>query len=310
MAEFRRDLRGERVVISPGRAARPYDYYEGAERRRAKCPFCPGREDQTPPEVFAVRSGSAPNEPGWRLRVVPNLYPAVPREPDSGADDPAFGVHEVFIETPDHDLSLAELGRAGIRLVLEAWRARLLAARADSRLRHGLIFKNRGQSAGASLEHAHSQLVALPFLPQRSAAEAAAFRSGAAERRILAEMEDAVADQGSLIAWTPAASRFSYELWAAPAAPAASFEDESDARLDELAALLDRLLNGLDRMLDRPDYHLLLHTAPFGEEAFWWRIELFPRLSKVAGYEWATGVFFNQTPPEKAANSWRKALAG
>ncbi len=293
-------------MVAPGRAARPYDYGEPAEQRRAKCPFCPGREEQTPPEVFTIRADG--DDSNWQVRVIPNRYPAVPREPTAGAADPAFGIHEVIIETPDHDSGLVDLGASGIRLVLEAWRARLLAARVDGRILYPLVFKNRGEGAGASLEHSHSQLIALPFIPQRAAAEVDAFRRGSAETKIADEMRRPVARQGSMTAWTPRASRFSYELWAAPDQPAARFEDESDARLDELAALLERLLGGLDRMLERPDYHLLLHTAPFGESVFWWRIELFPRLSKVAGFEWATGVFFNQTPAEAAAEAWREAL--
>ena len=194
-------------------------------------------------------------------------------------------------------------------MVLEAWRNRLQAARRDERMRSALVFKNRGESAGASLEHPHSQLVALPFIPRRTAAEVEAFRAGAAQERIREDMRDPVAREGSLMAHAPQASRFSYELWISPAEPAASFEEEDDATLGELAVMLERLLGGLDRMLERPDYHLLLHTAPFGERAFWWRVELFPRLAKVAGFEWATGVFFNQTPPEVAAAAWRQALA-
>jgi UDPglucose--hexose-1-phosphate uridylyltransferase len=310
LAEFVEDLCGDRILISPGRAARPYDFRSTPEERLARCPFCPGHEGQTPPEAFAVREGGAADSPGWRLRVTPNLYPAVPREP---ADGGAFGIHEVVVETPRHAARLGDLSQEELFLVLIAWRSRFLEARRDERLRYGLIFKNQGPNAGASLEHPHSQFIALPFVPERVQAELRALEGGAHRAQVRKELESLdhlVATSRRLAAISPKASRFSYALRLLPKTSEPRFEECADELLEEIAGLLGRLLRALDRMLDRPDYHLLVHTAPFGEDQYWWHIELFPRLNRVAGFEWATGVFLNQVAPREATHAWRRSLAG
>lgn len=310
MAEFAEDLGGDRILISPGRAARPYDFRSTPEERLARCPFCPGHEGQTPPEAFAVRDGGPADSPGWRLRVTPNLYPAVPREPSG---DGAFGIHEVIIETPRHAARLGDLSQEELSLVLSAWRDRFLMARGDERLRYGLVFKNQGPNAGASLEHPHSQFIALPFVPDRVQAQLRALEGGAQRAQVQRELESLdhlVATSRRLAAISPRASRFSYGLWLLPKISEARFEECDDGLLEETAVLLGRLLGALDRMLDRPDYHLLVHTAPFDADHYWWRIELFPRLNRVAGFEWATGVFLNQVAPADATQAWRRALAG
>lgn len=308
MADLVEDLIGGRVLISPGRAARPYDFRSTAEEREARCPFCPGREGQTPPEVYAVRPDGSTDPTDWQLRVTPNLYPAVPAEAVVGD---AFGIHEVVIETPRHDARLADLSVAELTLVLSAWRDRFLAVQKDEQMKYGLVFKNQGPHAGASLEHPHSQFIALPFVPQRIAAQVDAVRDGSYAARVRSEMDDLdhlVLRSRRLAAVSPHASRFSYELWLLPKTPEARIEDSDDGTMEETAELLSQVLRALDQMLDRPDYHLLVHTAPFGEEHFWWRIELFPRLNRVAGFEWATGVFTNQVAPRDATRAWREAL--
>jgi len=310
LAEFVEDLCGDRILISPGRAARPYDFRSTPEERLARCPFCPGHEGQTPPEAFAVRESTAADSPGWRLRVTPNLYPAVPREPSGGE---AYGIHEVIIETPRHTARLGDLSQEELFLVLAAWRGRFLEAQQDKRLRYGLVFKNQGPNAGASLEHPHSQFIALPFVPGRVQAELRAIEGGEHRAEVQRELESLdylVATSRRLAAISPRASRFSYELQLLPKTSESRFEECADGLLEETAGLLARLLGALDRMLDRPDYHLLVHTAPFGENRYWWHIELFPRLNRVAGFEWATGVFLNQVAPKDATHAWRQALAG
>ena len=307
MAEFVEDLCGDRILISPGRAARPYDFRSTPEERLARCPFCPGHEAQTPPEVFAVREGGGADSPGWRLRVTPNLYPATPREPCGGG---AFGIHEVVIETPRHTARLGDLGDEELFLVLTAWRGRFLEARKDPRLRFGLVFKNQGPNAGASLEHPHSQFIALPFVPERVQARVRALQGGhrLQVQKELESLDHLAATSRRFAAISPRASRFSYELWVLPKISEPRFEDCDDGLLEEAAGLLGRLLRALDGMLNRPDYHLLIHTAPFGEDQYWWHMELFPRLNRVAGFEWATGVFLNQVAPKDATRAWRQAL--
>jgi UDPglucose--hexose-1-phosphate uridylyltransferase len=233
----------------------------------------------------------------------------VPREPSSGG---AFGIHEVIIETPHHAARLGDLSQEDLFLVLTAWRGRFLEARRDERLQYGLIFKNQGPNAGASLEHPHSQFIALPFVPERVQAQVRAL-GGKYRTQVQKELESLdhlVATSRGLAAITPRASRFSHELWLLPKTSDPHFEGCDDGLLEEAAELLGRLLRALDAMLDRPDYHLLVHTSPFGDDQYWWRIELFPRLNRVAGFEWATGVFLNQVEPQEATRAWRQALRG
>jgi len=310
MADLRRDLRGEAVIVSPGRADRPYDFNVGGDDRRQRCPFCPGREAQTPPEVDAVRrEGSEKDKPGWQVRVVPNRYPAFPREPDG--EGSAYGVHEVIIETPDHARSLVDLTVPELVVVMDVWRRRIRVAREDPAIHFASIFKNHGARAGASLEHAHSQLMAVPFVPQRVAAELAAWRDGSAAKRLALDLEDSalqVLRSDHSVVVCPSFARFSWESWIMPLDDEARFEDTSDQTLQDAAVQLHSLLRAMNQALEHPHYHLLVSTAPLqteGSDSYRWRIELFPRLAQVAGFEWATGVFVNQTPPESAAEGLR-----
>jgi len=307
-AELREDLRGERVLITPGRAARPYDIQEDAPERRRRCPFCEGREGQTPPEVAAGRAEGLPADaPGWSWRVVPNRFPAFPREPSREGE--AFGVHEVIIETPDHERGLADLQEREVADVLGAWQQRLRAAAEDPRLAYANIFKNHGVEAGASLEHAHSQLMATTFVPRRVADELQAFRDGAAGRRMQADIENPalrIAAESGFVAYAPSAARFPDEVWIAPEASEPFFEHSPSTAAP--AALLRLVLAAMNRLHGRPSYHLLAVTAPFraeGRESWRWRLETFPRLTKIGGFEWASGMFVNQRDPAETARRYR-----
>ncbi|MHC4789741.1 MAG: galactose-1-phosphate uridylyltransferase, partial [Planctomycetota bacterium] len=177
MAELRRDpVSGRWVIIATGRAARPRDYFLSRGRRKGGfCPFCEGNEDRTPPEIAAIRPlGGEPNTPGWKVRVVPNKFPALGMDwrLESRADGPyhtvqGFGTHEVIVESARHVVSPTELATQDFELVLRMYCERSRALSEDERLAYVLIFKNVGQSAGASLEHSHSQLVAVPVMPKR-----------------------------------------------------------------------------------------------------------------------------------------------
>jgi UDPglucose--hexose-1-phosphate uridylyltransferase len=259
----------------------------------ADCPFCEGRENRTPPELLALRlPDSIANGPGWSVRVVPNRYPAV-------RDD--SGEHEIIVECPNHEPSLAALSVEQVANVLLVVRDRMRSRRADGRWAYGQWFKNHGPAAGASLSHAHSQLVFLPELPPALAAEVAAMTAGHCPFCRLIERE--IAEQARIVrltdyfvAITAFAGRFPFETWLLPRRHELMFDAVSD-----LAVELHWLLNRLDAVLDQPAYNLVLHAAPWDGRDFHWHIELLPRVTGIAGFELGAGMFINPILPEDAA---------
>jgi UDPglucose--hexose-1-phosphate uridylyltransferase len=250
--------------------------------------------------VLAYRDGSASNTPGWKVRVVPNRFPA--------AD-----VHEVIIESPDHTGTLATMQSQQLEQVLSAWRQRILDLRSDARLRYVHIFKNHGSEGGASLEHPHSQLTGLPMVP-RDIEDELAGGLRYFERNARCIYCDHVHDAGFRmvlaterhVAITPYAARFPFETWILPRAHASHFESEEPASLIGLACILGQTLRMMDRALRNPSFNLFIHTAPLHEnpmDHYHWHIEIMPRLAKVGGFEWGTGVYINETTPEQAANA-------
>jgi UDPglucose--hexose-1-phosphate uridylyltransferase len=328
VSELRRDpVTGRWVIVSKEREQRPNDFQFERARilGREHCPFCPFHESYTPPEVWAVRQGSAPNGPGWDVRVVPNKFPALKVEgtidrTGEGMFDrmTGIGAHEVIIETPDHDRTLAAMPAADIARVLGAYRERILDLKKDIRLRYILIFKNHGAAAGATLEHTHSQLVALPIVPDvvREEIDGARRHFALKERCVfcdivhqdLADGARLVADDAEAVALAPYAPRFAFETWLVPKRHGARFEEASERELEGLARLLKTVLQRMDRALERPAYNLVLHTSPFGEDVldvYHWHIEVLPKLTRVGGFEWGTGFAINPVSPEEAAQVLR-----
>ena len=329
MPELRRDpVTGRWVIISTDRQKRPNDFRidRAATIGRDQCPFCPGREWLTPPEVLSYRQhGGPPNGPDWDVRVVPNKFPALKvegmldREGDGMFDRMnGVGAHEVIIETPDHDRTLASMSELEIERVLSAYRDRVQDLKQDRRLRHILIFKNHGAPAGATLEHTHSQLIALPIVPDflREELEGARAHFAAKERCVycdiarqeLREGTRVIQENADLVALAPYAPRFAFETWLLPKRHAARFEDAPRHEYESLARLLRSVLQRMDRALERPSYNLIVHTAPFSsgiEDVFHWHVEIMPKLTRVAGFEWGTGFYINPTSPEEAARVLR-----
>ena len=339
MPELRYDpLRERWVIIAVERARRPGDFEVIKEERKLTvCPFCYGNEDKTPPEIFAIREpGTAPNTPGWKVRVVPNKYPALRVEEELvregvGLFDKMSGVgaHEVVIETPHHELSLADLTIEEIKDVLVAYRERLNDLRKDVRLRYILIFKNHKSTAGASLAHSHSQIIATPVTPTIVSQELRISKEHflKKERCIFCDIikqelaigSRIVFDDGKYIAWCPFASSFPFEAWLFPKRHCYDFGLLTDEELLDLARALKELLLRIKLTLDDPPYNFVLHTSPSlhprpGKPDYWgtikydyhWHLELVPRLTKIAGFEWGTGFYINPTPPEVAAEYLRK----
>jgi UDPglucose--hexose-1-phosphate uridylyltransferase len=327
--ELRKDpVTGRWVIISTDRQKRPNDFRveRSATVGRELCPFCPGREGLTPPEVLSYRqNGGAPNAPGWDLRVVPNKFPALQVEGTLDREGEGLfdrmngiGAHEVIIETPDHDRSLALMSEPELERVLWAFRERMIDLRQDHRLRYILVFKNHGSAAGATLEHPHSQLIALPIVPDfvREEIEGARRHDQIKERCVFCdivhqELRDGrrvIQENADIIALAPYAPRFAFETWLLPRRHGARYEQAARHEYESLARLLKVVLQRLDRALESPPFNLILHTSPFSEEVadlYHWHIEIMPKLTRVAGFESGTGFYINPTSPEEAAKVLR-----
>ncbi len=329
MPEYRQDPLSRRwVIVGSDRGSRPNEFIEDPVRRQpGPCPFCPGHETETPPAVAEYRDGASR---GWLVRVVPNKFPAVttdeaacPKCLPLGSDlaeseIPGFGRHEVIIESPRHVASLSELTPAEAEQVLLTYRDRMLALKVEGRYRYVQIFKNVGPGAGASLEHVHSQLVALPGVPEIIATELSSCRDHFAQHGrplvsdlIAAELaagERIVAVASHFLAFCPRAARFPYETWVLPRRALPSFEAAQTGELSELSGLLQDVIGRIERAANFPAYNVVLHSQPFdtpADDHYHWHIEIIPRLTKVAGFEWGTGCFINPLPPETAAAQLR-----
>ncbi len=330
MPELRRDpVSGMWVIIAVERGKRPTDFASlPVQRKRGGfCPFCPGNEYTTPPEIIAFRpSSTQPNTPGWTLRVMPNKFPALQIYGDlNRAGEGIFdkmngiGAHEVIVETPDHQLSLSTMPLKAVEDVLWAYYFRLTDLKKDLRFKYVLIFKNEGDAAGASLEHSHSQLIALPIVPKLVKEEVDSSRHyyEFKERCIFCdvinqEIEDGkrvIYENSGYIAIAPFAPRAPFELWILPKKHESAFYPP-ERSFSGLADALQRVLKQMDRILDTPPYNFIIHTSPFTEEIneyYHWHIELVPKLTKIAGFEWGSGFYINPTLPEEAAKFMREA---
>lgn len=329
MPELRKDpITSRWVIISSDRGKRPSDFNRAPTKPSGQgfCPFCYGNEAKTPPEILAYRPEGVPNAPGWTVRVVANKFPALgiegelDRQGDGVYDKMnGIGAHEVIIETPDHSQTLATLPVKNIEDVLWAFRDRMLDLKKDPRFRYILIFKNHGEPAGASLEHTHSQLIALPVVPRsiREQVEGAQQYYDYKERCIYCdiirqELEQkvrVVAENEDFATLSPYAPRFPFETWILPKVHEAFFEHSSPRIFENLAKAIKVLLTRTDQVLDCPAYNLVLQSAPLRgsqPESYHWHIEFMPRLTRIAGFEWGTGFYINPTSPEDATRFLRE----
>ena len=334
MPELRKDpVTGRWVIISADRPRRPSDFSRETvppTSSSTTCPLCPGNEGRTPPEVLAYRNGTGPNQPGWQVRVVPNKYPVLEIHGDLNREGEGLfdkmegiGAHEVIVETPEHAKSLCELSERQIEDVLHAFRDRVNDLKRDFRLRYILLFKNHGAAAGATLEHSHSQLIALPVVPKRvmEEMEGAKRYYDFKERCVFCdiirqERRDqvrVVSESERFLVLEPYAPRFPFETWILPRQHASHFETADAAQLQDLSWVLRSTLRKIDKVLEHPPYNFVLHTAPLQEASmahYHWHIELMPKLTKVAGFEWGTGFYINPSPPEESAQFLREAGLG
>jgi UDPglucose--hexose-1-phosphate uridylyltransferase len=326
MPEVRIDpLTGQRAIVAGARADRP-----GGELRAtppepldpSTDPFALGHEDRTPPEVYAVRpDGGEPNTPGWTVRVVPNLYPALSAEseqppphanPDLFWAGPAIGAHEVIVNAPEPVVSLSQLPVEQVARAAEVWRERMRVHR-DASCLHLIV--NERREAGASLPHSHAQLYALDFVPAAIARERERFGAYATKtmggnllgdlvQEEVRQRERIVAIDDETVLMAPFGARVPYQLLLAPRTPRMRFEDDGPTG----AAMLHQALSRLARRLGAsPPLNLWVRTAPRGAEHFCWRIDILPRLTHLAGLELGAGVNLNVVAPERVAAELRDA---
>ena len=319
------------MIISTDRSKRPSDF--SRERAGIKsasfCPFCPGNESKTPPEILAYRTGETArsDSANWNLRVVPNKFPALRIEGDldrqaDGMFDKmnGIGAHEVIIETPNHMETLATMPVKRVEDVLWAFRDRILDLKQDRRFKYIMVFKNHGEAAGASLDHPHSQLIALPILPKQVVEELEGAKRYFSNKErcifcdiIRQESESRVriaAENQDFITLSPYAPRYPFETWILPRRHESAFENSPSTLYENLAKMLRLVLNKAIQVLDDPAYNFVLHTSPIQENTndyYHWHLEIIPKLTKTAGFEWGTGFYINPTPPEEAARFLREA---
>ena len=330
MPELRKDpVTGRWVIISTDRAKRPSDFIRSSVAPKGGhfCPFCPGHEDKTPPQLLVFRTPEFAGSTGWSLRVVPNKFPvlrvegAIDRQGEGLYDRmTGVGAHEVIIESPDHMASLSNMDERQVADVFWAFRDRVIDLKKDKRLQYVLIFKNHGEAAGASIEHPHSQLIALPVVPKRVQEE----MSGAKryfefkERCVFCDIirqesqsaARVVLETGEFMAICPFAPRFPFETWIVPRRHSSHFESIGERDIRTVAWMLRSTLRKMDKVLERPAYNLVIHTAPVQDspiDHYHWHIEIMPKLTQVAGFEWGTGFYVNPTPPEESARFLREA---
>ena len=326
MPELRIDpITGLRVIVAGERGSRPGAFLDVTPREPIdpeSDPFAAGHEDRTPPEVYALRDNG-----GWKVRVVPNLYPALSAgdgdpgmdplasgrgEPDLFASQPARGAHEVVINAPDPVTSLAELDPGQVDTAMSVWRERM---RAHEGAAYVHVIVNEGKEAGASLPHTHAQLYALPFVPAAVARERERFTAYSDRTQGCNLLEDLVQEEvrrrdrivaidDEAVAIAPFAARVPFHMMLAPRTPVARFSDDGPLGGRLLHQVLNRLRATLGTL---PPLNMWVRTAPRDAATFCWRIEIMPRLAQLAGLEIGTGVHLNVLTPEDAAQRLRDA---
>lgn len=326
MPELRKDpILGRWVIISEERKNRPcvFETHITTTENAGCCPFCPGNESSTPPEILVYKTKQNQN---WQVRVVSNKYPALKIECKSELKKEGLynfiegvGAHEVIIETPSHTEHPADMEISELDLVFKAYKERILDLKKDPRFKYILIFKNHKTLAGATLEHPHSQLIALPMIPIRVEQEIEGAKKYSVSKNSCAfcdiiEQEKKlgkriITENENFITLAPFASRFPYETWILPKKHLCHFEQITEQEINRLSRIIKTYMSLLKNLLDDPPFNLMIHTSPLAEAGnshFHWHIEIFPNLAKAAGFEWGSGFYINSIPPETAAQNLRK----
>ncbi len=330
------------TVIAEERARRPHDYTTHVYEEygdKTKCPFEPGNEDKTPPEIFAVREpGTEPNTPGWKVRVIPNKYPAFRIEETDKSDfyliydnKGGFGAHEVVIDTPDHYKHIQDFSIEELNYMFIAFRERTKSLYQDLRIKYVQVFKNHGKDAGKSLVHSHSQIIALSKIPKKPDTIIKQSRNYYRKKErcytcdeIKAELLDGkriVYENEEFVVFCPYASLFPFEIKIVPKKHNHDFTTVDGEVLNMLSDATQQGVRRLHKALINPPFNMVLYTSPpvrenpedplyFSdiEKFFHWHIEILPRITIHAGFELATDYIINPAPPEDAAKFLREVI--
>jgi UDPglucose--hexose-1-phosphate uridylyltransferase len=315
----------EWVIISTERAKRPEDFKSKNRTRNLPdyvrtCPFCLGNEDKTPSEVFRI-----PEDDGWKVRVVPNKFPALSRDAERMRINDGFrhvisgfGVHDVIIETPLHNMTTALLPVEHVAWVINTYKRRFIELYSDKRIGHVIIFKNQGEGAGTSLQHPHSQIIGTPvtpFLVRARIEEAIRFFDITGECLICKTLEEEKKDEKRIvhetehfIAFIPFAALSAFHMWIFPKRHSASFSDITEAEIHDLALNLKTVLAKLYYGLNNPDYNYAIRSnrpKDARSEYTHWYLSIVPRISTAAGFELGSGIYINSALPEQSAKYLR-----
>lgn len=326
MREIRKDpIHNRWVIIASDRKERPHAFYTEDEDVGSKreCPFCEGKEKRTPPEVDSIRDSGKADEPGWKVRVVPNKFPALISEIESNKifnglsyKIGGFGIHEVIIETPHHKKNLFNMDEKEISLIISMYRKRYLSLKENNDLKYILIFKNYGKIAGASLPHSHSQVIGLPLIPPEIEEELSETEESVEcpycnliqrayeEERVLSRNKD-------FIAFAPFASIAPYELVIFPLEHKPCFEEIKDSEIKSLSESFKEIFKKYKKVLNEPPFNYFLHTAPIEithrvYKKYHWHILIMPKLSMTAGFEMGSNIYINPVAPKNAIKELRE----
>jgi len=336
--ELRKDYLLDRwVVIATRRKRRPTDFVKSktSGEKRKICPFCPGNENMTPPAILVYirkngklikkRDSDSSRHSDWLVRCIPNLYPAFTWLPKEEIEEksitdfkslPAIGHHEVIIESPNHDEHPSVASINQLKLVIEAYIDRFRDLSSKKYVKYVSIFRNHGPEAGASLSHAHTQIIAMPMMPRivkEELEKAKAHQSKTGECIFCSvikkekESDRFIWENESFMVFAPWASTHPFEFWIFPKRHQPTISSMNTREIWDLAVTMRRCFGGLRNLLNDPPYNFGFHMVP--DNSFHWHLEVYPRLSIWAGFEKSTGVFINVFSPEEAASNLRKALA-
>ncbi|ODS42807.1 MAG: galactose-1-phosphate uridylyltransferase [Candidatus Altiarchaeales archaeon IMC4] len=314
MNELRKDyLLDKWVIIASGRKKRPSDFVHETEEVGGVCYFCPGNENMTPPEICRVEEGGK-----WAIRCFPNKFPAVSLEDGKKQDGfltsrPAYGEHEIVVETSRHDEDFADLSVERIVMALEVYSGRIEELKRRNGIKYVSLFRNKGNGAGASFAHSHAQIISLPMVPpevlekievsKRYAKEKGACPyCGIWKKEVKSERQ--IFEDENVAAFAPYASRFPFAAQVMPKRHIGQLGEMTAEEKRSFATAIKKILKKLDLEMGDPAYNMLFHIAPVSDEMHL-HVEVFPRVSKYAGFEFGTGIIINIVPPEEAAEFYR-----